>query len=91
MIYLYIYLIIVNVVSALVCIYDKICAVKKSGRVPERHLFILCGIGGCVGMYLAMWLVRHKTLKRKFTVGIPLIFLSQCVLVLVIAKLLEVY
>ena len=91
MIYLYIYLIVVNCISALVCIYDKICAVKKWHRVPERHLFTLCGIGGCVGTYLAIWLVRHKTLKRKFTFGIPLIFLSQCVLVLLITKLIEAY
>ena len=38
-------------------------------------------------MYLTMRIIRHKTLHKKFMIGIPLIILLQIVLVLLLTKL----
>ncbi len=91
MIYLYIYLIIINFTSALICLYDKFCASKNLFRVPEKHLLILCGLGGCVGMFIMMHIANHKTLKTKFVWGVPLIFLTQCILAIFIIKFILNY
>lgn len=74
---LYTYLIIINLLSAIICIADKIKAVKGCWRIPEKTLWLLTLIGGGVGMYLAMITVRHKTRHYKFMIGIPIIIILQ--------------
>lgn len=49
---------------------------------------LLAALGGSVGALLAMYLFRHKTLHKKFTLGIPLILVAQVVLAIVCAWLL---
>ena len=39
-------------------------------RVPEKNLLLLAVVGGSVGALLGMYLFRHKTLHRKFMIGI---------------------
>ena len=75
--YLYWYLLIINAAAFLICAYDKLMAIKQKRRVPEKTLALLSVIGGSVGLYVAMQLVRHKTQKPKFFVGVPLIILAQ--------------
>jgi uncharacterized membrane protein YsdA (DUF1294 family) len=41
--------------------------------VRERTLFILSALGGCVAMYLTMLFIRHKTMHKRFMIGLPLI------------------
>ena len=84
--YLYWYLAIINAVAFLVCAYDKFMAIKQKRRVPEKTLMLLSAIGGSVGFYVAMQLVRHKTQKLKFCVGVPLIFLAQLTVAYLIFK-----
>lgn len=74
------YLIAVSVVGAAVCIYDKIAAPRGWTRVPERTLFFWALVGGGLGVYLTMLLVRHKTLHHSFMLGIPAIMLLQILL-----------
>ena len=76
---LIIYLALINVVAAAVCIVDKQKAVKQKRRISEKTLFILSIIGGSLGMFIAMQLVRHKTKHLKFMLGIPAIMLVQIV------------
>jgi len=75
--YLLYYLIIINVLSAVMCIYDKINAINGGWRVRERDLFLLCILGGSPVMYMTMRIIRHKTHHNRFMIGIPLIFLVQ--------------
>lgn len=75
------YLIAVNLISCAVCVADKYRAAKGKWRVKERALFSLCFIGGGVGMYLTMRLIRHKTLHKRFMIGIPLIIFAQIAVV----------
>ncbi len=37
-------------------------------------------------MYMTMKLIRHKTLHKRFMIGIPLIILLQCAVFLVVTK-----
>lgn len=78
---LIIYLIIINIISAVVTIYDKYCAVKKHWRVKESTLLLLSAIGGSVGMYLTMQIIRHKTRHIKFMLGIPVILILQAIII----------
>ncbi len=67
------YLIIINIISLIVCLTDKIAAKNKGWRIPERTLFLLCFIGGVFGFYLGMQIFRHKTKHSNFVIGVPLI------------------
>lgn len=72
------WLLVVNICGAAAAIHDKRAAVRGAWRVSERTLFLLCILGGCPGVYLAMRAVHHKTKHRRFMWGIPAIFLIQC-------------
>lgn len=72
--YLCIYLLIVNVVSLLLMLIDKIKAKRKLWRIPERTLLGVCLIGGSLGGLVGMKLFRHKTLHPQFSIGIPVMF-----------------
>lgn len=75
------YLLAVNLLGAAVVVLDKWKAKNKKWRIPERVLFGFCVLGGCIGVYAAMRMVRHKTLHRRFMWGIPAIFVAQLVIV----------
>ncbi|MDO4742968.1 MAG: DUF1294 domain-containing protein [bacterium] len=81
---LLIYLCVITVVAVFVTCIDKFAAVKKFYRVPERTLLIIAALGGGAGMYLTMKLIRHKTKKLKFMLGIPLIVVAQVAVILLI-------
>jgi uncharacterized membrane protein YsdA (DUF1294 family) len=72
-----IYLAAVNFISVIVTIYDKKRARAGKWRVPEATLLTLAALGGSPMMYLTMRVVRHKTRKKKFMLGIPAIFFFQ--------------
>ena len=79
-----IYFICINLISVAVCITDKRKAIKGSRRVSEKPLFALCFLGGSVGMYITMKAIRHKTLHKRFMIGIPLIILLQTAIAIMI-------
>ena len=76
-----IYLAVVSLIAMIVTVHDKRVAEKQKRRVRERTLFIWSALGGSVAMYLTMLAIRHKTLHKRFMIGIPLIFVLQVVLV----------
>lgn len=69
--YLLVYLVIINALSCLLMLVDKIKAIKKWWRIPEKVLLGCCAIGGSLGGLIGMKLFRHKTLHAKFAIGIP--------------------
>lgn len=75
------YLIGVNLLTFLVFGLDKLKARKGKWRIPEATLIWLSIAGGSAGALLGMYLFRHKTQKRKFTLGVPVILIVQVVLV----------
>jgi len=54
---------------------DKRLSLRRdnSERIPEGLLFFMATILGSVGIYLGMFLFRHKTRKWYFVIGIPLV------------------
>ncbi len=84
-----IYLISINLISVIVTAYDKHCAVKKRWRVKESTLMLLSALGGSVGMYITMLLIKHKTKHLKFMLGIPIILIVHLAAVIYLYKSLN--
>lgn len=74
---IFIYLEIVNLAAFALMGIDKRRAVKKRRRIPEATLILSAVLGGGIGALAGMYLFRHKTRKKKFTVGIPVILAMQ--------------
>jgi len=83
MLYLVIYLTIINVVSFLLMLIDKKKSIKRKRRIKELTFLILAVVGGSLGTLAAMDIFRHKTRHRRFTVGVPLILLAQVTIIFV--------
>ena len=80
------YLFGINVLTFLLYGIDKWKAQKGKWRIPEETLIWLAIVGGSIGALLGMYLFRHKTKHRKFTLGIPVIILAQAVIVYFLLK-----
>ena len=72
-----IYLLLINALGFVLMLWDKRRARKKQWRISEATLLTTAMLGGSAGCLLGMYTVRHKTRKRKFTLGIPLILFLQ--------------
>ena len=75
-----IYMAVINISSAIMCCYDKTQARVFGKRVSESNLLTLCILGGSPAMYFTMKFIRHKTRKKKFMIGIPVIMAIQLIL-----------
>ncbi|MDW7674781.1 MAG: DUF1294 domain-containing protein [Bacillota bacterium] len=73
------YYLIINAVSFMVMVWDKGSAINSTARVPEKKLWLLAITGGPLGMFMAGKLVRHKTLKLSFSLGLPALILLHLV------------
>lgn len=71
------YLLIVNAIAFLLMLIDKQKAKKKKWRISEATLMSFAAIGGSIGALMGMYTFHHKTLHKKFTLGIPAILLLQ--------------
>ena len=63
-----IWLIVINVITAIAYAYDKLAAQRGGRRVRERTLWILCLLGGVLGAWIVFFGMRHKTQKQSFWV-----------------------
>ena len=80
-----VYFAVISRVTAIVTAIDKHKAKKGSFRISEKALFILALLGGSLGEYLTMRLIRHKTLHKRFMIGLPLIMILQLVAIILIS------
>ena len=78
------YFLLISVITAITTAVDKKKAVKGSFRIPEKNLFILALLGGSLAEYLTMKLIRHKTLHKRFMLGLPFIIIVQIILLLLV-------
>lgn len=75
-----VYLILMNIWAFVLFGSDKSKAERKQKRIQESKLFKVCFFGGAIGGIIGMNVFRHKTLKKKFSVGVPILFVIQLIL-----------
>ncbi|GAA3399773.1 DUF1294 domain-containing protein [Paenibacillus hodogayensis] len=76
----------VNVVGFFIFGYDKLKAVRKERRIPEKRLFLVAALGGAAGAWIGMRSFRHKTKHASFTFGVPALLLLNIVCVGLLIK-----
>ena len=76
------YVLIINLIGFLIMGLDKFKAKKGFWRTPEKTIFTITLLGGGIGTVTGMYLIRHKTKKMKFTIGLPTILISEIVLII---------
>ena len=77
------YLIFVNLLGFVICIYDKLLAKKKKFRISEKILLLVCLLGGVLGFYISSRIIRHKTCDKKFLIFMyPILILWIVILII---------
>lgn len=84
-----IYMIVMNLIGFFVMGADKLKSRKHRRRVPERVIFTISIISGSVGVFVGMYIFRHKTRHMKFVVGIPVIIAAQIIVGILLSYKLE--
>lgn len=80
---LLIYFVAINIITFIAYARDKRLAKKPNARrIPEKTLLLLAAIGGSIGALIAMYTLRHKTLHKKFFLGVPAILIIQIAIIL---------
>ena len=72
----------INLLGFLFMYLDKKYAKEEKRRISEKTLFLTAILFGSLGILAGMYKFRHKTLHKKFTIGIPLIIAIQVILVI---------
>ncbi len=78
-----IYWAIISAVTVIATVYDKHSARMGGRRVSEAMLILLALLGGGVAELIVMKKIRHKTLHKKFMIGLPLIIVLHIAIVVV--------
>ena len=79
--YILVYYISISIPSVIITVYDKIAAIKKVVRIPERTLMTFSALGGAAAMYVTMKPIRHKTLHKKFMIGLPVFIILHTLII----------
>lgn len=79
LIYFIIYILIINIFAIILMKYDKKQAIKNNYRISEKTLFIISLLLGSVGIYIGMYMFRHKTKHAKFVICIPIIIVINLI------------
>ena len=82
--YIVIYFVVINIFGFALMGIDKRRARKSAFRIPEATLFSVAIIGGALGSTIGMFFFKHKTKHWYFKFGLPLIFLIQIVIIIVL-------
>ncbi|WP_409969810.1 DUF1294 domain-containing protein [Bengtsoniella intestinalis] len=62
--------------------WDKFKAKRGSNhRTSEKTLILLAVFGGSVGALFGMKIWHHKTLHKKFSIGLPVILIIQVAII----------
>ena len=77
-----IYLFAINIFTFFMYGIDKWKAKRSKWRISEASLLLLAVLGGSIGAWLGMRVWHHKTMHKKFQLGIPLIIVAQIALII---------
>ena len=56
----------INAVGFLAMAVDKLFAMRRQRRLPEAHLLGIAALGGAVGVWAGLMVIRHKSRKVSF-------------------------
>lgn len=70
-----------NLLGLFMMLWDKYRAKSGGWRVPEKRLFWIALVGGSIGIFMGMRMVRHKTKHQSFVYGIPFCIILNCIFV----------
>lgn len=80
----------INIMSFVVMLIDKQRAVRgNTNRISEGVMFFWSAVFGSLGIYVGMYVFKHKTRKWYFKIGLPLLFV-QNIIVLYYLYLLKI-
>ena len=79
--YLIYYLLFINLVGVIINIADKSRAKAGKWRVSEKSLWLVALLGGALGSYVTMQIIRHKTKHLSFMVGLPILIILQLIII----------
>lgn len=75
-----VYFLILNIITFFLYGIDKYKAKRGKWRISEAMLLAMAVIGGSVGAWTGMKVWHHKTMHKKFTIGVPLVLALQTAL-----------
>lgn len=73
-------LLLANVVTFIAYGIDKYKAKKGKWRISEAILLLMAVLGGSIGAWFGMKAFHHKTMHKKFYIGVPTIIILQLAL-----------
>ena len=76
-----IYLGVINAVTFFLYGIDKRKARRSKWRIEESTLLWWAVLGGSIGAILGIKIWHHKTQRKKFAVGVPMILLTQIMII----------
>lgn len=76
------YAVIINFISSVLTVSDKKRSIKGHFRISEKTLFVFAFLGGALGEYITMRKIHHKTLHKRFMIGLPLIIIVHLALII---------
>ena len=79
-----IYLVLINLSAFILMGIDKYKAIHHRWRISEQILFLPAILGGSLGALLGMWIFWHKTRKKAFAVGLPVLLILHLLLAFLI-------
>ncbi|MGN1420772.1 MAG: DUF1294 domain-containing protein [Eubacterium sp.] len=86
-----IYFCTISLISIFLTLIDKYRAKRNKWRIPESTLLIVGLLGGALCEYITMRLIHHKTLHKKFMIGLPAeISFHMVILILVYLKTAQI-
>lgn len=75
------YLVVINTVAIIAYGMDKLAAIEHRSRIRIVTLLGIAIAGGSIGALIAMYAFRHKTHKDYFVIGVPLILITQNIVI----------
>lgn len=72
------FFILINIIAFVIMLLDKIKSRdNNSERISEGVLFFMAVAFGSFGVYAGMFVLRHKTRKWYFLIGVPLVMIQN--------------
>ena len=85
--YIIYYFIAINLIGVIVNCLDKYKAKHNKWRIKEATLWIIGFLGGALGSYITMKIIRHKTKHKDFMIGMPILIILNIIVIIIISKI----